>query len=150
MLTGQAVGVLAAISSKENIQPRAVSAATVQRILLAAGSTLALDDLSDLKHGSELWQAAQFAVVQQWFSAKDGEFKPKEKLSKADALNLLKAAYPSASFVDGQIDFSSYDEFANFVSHQKSRANPDELEKKEHRGHLTRGTAALILFEKMK
>ena len=63
MLTGQAAGALAALAVRMNRPPRAVPAIRVQDALLAAGSTLALDEFEDVPPATGLWQDVQLASV---------------------------------------------------------------------------------------
>lgn len=60
MLTGQAVGTIAALALDRNIQPRALHPIEVQLRLLADGSTLIQRWHSDVEWRTELWQAVQF------------------------------------------------------------------------------------------
>ncbi|MFC6646503.1 FAD-dependent oxidoreductase [Granulicella cerasi] len=103
MLTGQAVGTLAAIASKENMQPRYVRVEEVQRSLLANGSTLAYDDLKDMPHGSPAWQAAQFALVHHWMEANRGNFLPDEIVTPEQAHQMLTQAFPHLTLQSGAI-----------------------------------------------
>ncbi len=59
MLTGQAVGVLAALSVKQGKQPRALDSMQVQAALLEAGATLIQRWYADVSWGSPLWRATQ-------------------------------------------------------------------------------------------
>ncbi|MES2465315.1 MAG: FAD-dependent oxidoreductase, partial [Armatimonadota bacterium] len=63
MLTGQAVGALAGLAVRMNRAPRAVPPLQVQEALLAAGSTLALDEFEDVPPATGLWQDAQLVSV---------------------------------------------------------------------------------------
>jgi hypothetical protein len=63
MLTGQAAGALAGLAVRMNRQPRAIPPIRVQEALLAAGSTLALDEFEDVPPATGLWQDVQLALV---------------------------------------------------------------------------------------
>lgn len=52
---GQAVGTIAALAAKQNLAPRAVDPVKVQRLLLKAGDTLAIDPVQ-ARHGTEAWR----------------------------------------------------------------------------------------------
>ena len=59
MLTGQAVGTMAALAVKRNVQPRELSPLEVQSVLLDSGSTLIQRWYADVPWGSPLWKATQ-------------------------------------------------------------------------------------------
>ncbi|MCL2147432.1 MAG: FAD-dependent oxidoreductase [Synergistaceae bacterium] len=63
MMTGQAAGALAAIASRENIQPRNVPAIKVQWELLKAGVNLSLAKYRDVPHGHKYNAATQIASI---------------------------------------------------------------------------------------
>lgn len=60
---GQAVGVIAALAVKEGVQPRVVDPVKVQRVLLEAGDTLAIDPVS-ARHGTEAWRKLQMEILE--------------------------------------------------------------------------------------
>src|SRR5204863_7031889 len=59
MLTGQAVGTIAALSSKQGIQPRKLNPLVVQSALLDSGSTLIQRWYADVPWGTPVWKATQ-------------------------------------------------------------------------------------------
>ena len=61
MMTGQAAGTLAAISVRDNIQPRYVKAIRVQRELLNSGVILSLCDYSDVQEGHKFFGSIQLS-----------------------------------------------------------------------------------------
>ena len=62
MLMGQAVGVIAALAIQNNVQPRSLDPVLVQRVLLDAGCTLAIERVN-ARWGSAEWKAAQMAAL---------------------------------------------------------------------------------------
>lgn len=68
MVTGQAAGALAALSVLQSRQPREVSVAALQHVLLSAGSSLSLNAPQDVSPRTDLWQAEQFVVTHDWMS----------------------------------------------------------------------------------
>lgn len=68
MLTGQAAGVLAALSVKPGIEMRKVDPMAVQRVLLAEKSSIALAAFRDVPKTHTLWSAVQMAVSHGWIS----------------------------------------------------------------------------------
>lgn len=93
MLTGQAAGALAALAVQQGVPPRAIEAEQVQRVLLAAGSILARQPMPDLAQGTRPWQAAQFAVTHQWIAMRASGFAPNQKLTRAQAAEILTQAF---------------------------------------------------------
>jgi len=65
MLTGQAVGAIAAVAVKGGVQPRYVSVLKVQIALLDAGCTLIQRWRSDIPCRTSLWKAAQLLSLYQ-------------------------------------------------------------------------------------
>ena len=59
MLTGQAVGAIAALAVRHHIEPRQVNPIEVQAALLAAGSTLIQRWYADVPWGTPIWRATQ-------------------------------------------------------------------------------------------
>lgn len=66
---GQAVGAIAALAAKENLAPRAVDPVKVQRLLLEAGDTLAIDPVK-ARHGTEAWRELQMEVLKKGVEVK--------------------------------------------------------------------------------
>ncbi len=90
MLTGQAVGTLAALAVAEHIQPRDVSSDKVQISLLQSGAILAREKTPDFAAPSKEWQAAQFAIVHQWITvAGEDSFQPFKQLTRAESARIL-------------------------------------------------------------
>ncbi|MBA4020156.1 MAG: hypothetical protein C0483_23590 [Pirellula sp.] len=65
MLTGQAVGTMAALSVKRNVQPRELSPLEVQSVLLDSGSTLIQRWYVDVPWGTPIWKATQLLSLYQ-------------------------------------------------------------------------------------
>lgn len=93
MLTGQADGVLAALSIRERVTPRTITVEQVQMELLKAGSILARERMSDVPLGSEYWVPVQFAIVHEWVPGPKGEFGVNTSLTRAQAAQMLVRAY---------------------------------------------------------
>lgn len=62
MNMGQAVGAIAALAIEKNIQPRALDPLLVQRVLLDAGDTLAIEHVN-APWGTAEWKAEQLAIL---------------------------------------------------------------------------------------
>ncbi len=63
MLTGQAVGAIAATAVQQGLQPRQVNIIDVQAALLADGDTLMSRWYKDIAWGTPLWQATQLLAL---------------------------------------------------------------------------------------
>jgi lysophospholipase L1-like esterase len=63
MLTGQAVGAIAALAVKGGVQPRLLDPRQVQRALLDAGCTLIQRWHADVPWGTPLWRATQILAL---------------------------------------------------------------------------------------
>ena len=63
MNMGQAVGVIAALAVEQRIPPRAVDPVAVQKILLEAGDTLAIEPVKDARWGTKEWREKQMEVL---------------------------------------------------------------------------------------
>jgi hypothetical protein len=65
MLTGQAVGTMAALAVRKNVQPRELSVFEVQSTLLDSGSTLIQRWYADVPWGTPIWKATQLLSLHQ-------------------------------------------------------------------------------------
>lgn len=65
MLTGQAVGTMAALAVRKNVQPRELSVLEVQSALLDSGSTLIQRWYADVPWGTPIWKATQLLSLHQ-------------------------------------------------------------------------------------
>lgn len=65
MLTGQAVGTIAALAVKHNVQPRELNPLEVQSVLLDSGSTLIQRWYADVAWGTPVWKATQLLSLHQ-------------------------------------------------------------------------------------
>lgn len=93
MLTGQAAGALAAIAVSENLQPRQVNPATVQRELLDFNSGLVKQELNDLPRNTLPWRAAEFSLVHGWLNAEPSGFEPVRKITRGESAEILAYAF---------------------------------------------------------
>jgi hypothetical protein len=65
MLTGQAVGTIAALAAKQRKQPRELHPLEAQRVLLDSGSTLIQRWYADVPWGTPIWRATQLLSLYQ-------------------------------------------------------------------------------------
>ena len=94
MLSGQAVGALAAISVKNHIQPRNVKAVRVQKVLTEAKTRISLSEFLDIPIDNKLWPAVQMSTTNQIMSGVDANnFAPAQKLTRAQVATILTALF---------------------------------------------------------
>ncbi|MBL9117791.1 MAG: FAD-dependent oxidoreductase [Verrucomicrobiaceae bacterium] len=65
MLTGQAVGTIAALAVKQGVHPRALKPLAVQQALLDSGCTLIQRWYADVPWGTDIWRATQLLSLYQ-------------------------------------------------------------------------------------
>ena len=63
MLNGQAVGAIAALAARQNLQPRDLNIIDVQAALLEGGDTLMSRWYTDVEWGTPLWRATQLLAL---------------------------------------------------------------------------------------
>jgi hypothetical protein len=86
LLTGEAVGVIAALAIRDGIAPRAVDPFEVQRTLVADGAGLAMDADTDVPQSHPRWAATQLALVRDVMrETAMYTFAPDAALTRADA-----------------------------------------------------------------
>ncbi len=88
LLMGQAVGVIAALSVRNDVQPRRLDPVSVQSELLDAGATLFLTPVIDVRKNSPDWKTVQLVLTHNLLLLDGGLFKPQvnvtaEELSAA-------------------------------------------------------------------
>jgi hypothetical protein len=94
MVTGQAAGALAALSVQQSMEPRQISVAALQRVLLRADSSLSLNAPPDVVPRTDLWQAAQFVVVHDWMAPKvDNTFGFDDVLTRQELAETLARTF---------------------------------------------------------
>ncbi|TWU21802.1 FAD-dependent oxidoreductase [Bythopirellula polymerisocia] len=84
MLTGQASGAIAGVACRMSLQPREVPPLLVQKALLDAGSTLALDYYTDVVHGTELWKAVQLASLYELIDFTEWDFNENKRVTRKE------------------------------------------------------------------
>lgn len=89
MRTGQAAGAIAAISAKENIQPRAVNPAQVQFELLKNNDALSASKFNDVPRTDTNWPYVQLAVTRGLIQGKGDSFGINDPLTRRQAAQLI-------------------------------------------------------------
>ena len=81
MLTGQAAGIIAALSAMEGKTPRRLDPRQVQRHLLEAGSALSLCEYSDVPRGHPFWPGVQMSNLYGWLKPEELPSAPSAKIN---------------------------------------------------------------------
>lgn len=90
MNVGQAVGALAALAVRHDVPPRRIDPVLVQRVLLAAGSSLNITSLQDVAQGDSDWPAVQLVTVRGLLALEKGRFSPQRPVSRAELTEMLQ------------------------------------------------------------
>ncbi len=93
MLMGQAAGAIAALALKYNVPPRQLDPVCVQRVLLAAGSTLFITPFRDVARESPEWPAIQLATVHGMLLPEQGRFGPEKPVSAAQLSTVMQCLF---------------------------------------------------------
>jgi hypothetical protein len=94
MLTGQAVGTIAALAVKQQKQPRQLNPIVVQGQLLNAGSTLVQRWYSDVPWGTEIWRATQLLTLYRVMDREGDVDKRADKLGSTRAWGVNEPLKP--------------------------------------------------------
>ena len=94
ILTGQAVGVMAALATKAGVQPRLLDAKQVQSALLDAGSTLIQRWHSDVPWHTPLWKATQLLSLYQVLDRPGPITKDEQPLAAGNPWGVAKPLTP--------------------------------------------------------
>ncbi len=90
LLMGQAVGAIAALAVRNNVQPRRLDPALVQLALLDAKDTLFLTPVSDVRQSHPDWKPVQLALTRGLLTLDGSRFKPNEPLTADELEAALK------------------------------------------------------------
>jgi hypothetical protein len=121
MLGGQASGAIAGLAFRQKIQPRFVSALSVQNELVKAGVELSLDPISDVPRQDSLWAAVQLVCVRKLMKVRaEGKFEPDARLELGEAeeaLNILanKPVKLPAGKVGSGVPYLTRRQFAQLI-----------------------------------
>jgi hypothetical protein len=100
MSTGQAAGVIAALSSKYNVNPKNLNQILAQQELLKAGSALRLPVISDVEKGTWPWTRVQLVALRNIIPPKtDTIFEPATNVTRAEVAQYLDRTYQLATGV---------------------------------------------------
>jgi len=90
LLMGQAVGAIAALATRNNIQPRQLDPALVQLALLDAGDTLFLTPVADVRQNHPDWKPVQLALTRGLLALDGPLFKPQAAVTAEELAAALK------------------------------------------------------------
>ena len=90
LLMGQAVGAIAALALRNNVQPRRLDPALVQGVLLDAGATLFLKPVPDVRQSHPEWKAVQLTLTHGLLSLDKGLFKPGQQVTSDERAAAFK------------------------------------------------------------
>ena len=87
---GQAAGALAALAVRHGVPPRRIDPVLVQRVLLAAGSTLNITPLQDVLQKNADWPAIQLVTIHGMLSLENGRFAPQRPVTRLELNTALQ------------------------------------------------------------
>ena len=93
MMTGQAVGALAALSLKWNVKPREVHALHVQKVLADSGVRLSLAEYSDVQEGDKYYSAVQIATLYNLIEPEKFPVYPKQRISSPSKNRIIPGRF---------------------------------------------------------
>ncbi len=93
MLMGQAVGAIAALAIKHEVQPRELDPVMVQAVLLETGDTLTIASPKDIARSSWEWKPVQLVTVRGLIPLENGKFLPAKPLSADVLIPLMKRMF---------------------------------------------------------
>ena len=93
MMTGQAVGTLAALALSMDVRPRDVRAIYVQRVLADSGVMLSLAEYSDVPEGHKYYGAVQIATLYRLIEPVKYPVYPKQRISTPSKEKRVKGVF---------------------------------------------------------
>ncbi len=138
MMTGQAAGALAAISVRENLQPRDVPSVKVQKVLLDSGVNLSLATYSDVDEKNKHFGSVQLATLHNLIEPKKFPKLPKQRVNSPAKGGITKGRF-------GVNDIMTKKEIASLIE----RAEKLSGKKLSLPEKITRGEALDIIVNAM-
>lgn len=140
MMTGQAVGTLAALAVSYDVKPRDIHAVHVQKILADSGVMLSLAEYSDVPEDNEYYGAVQIATLYKLIEPEKFPVYPKQRISTPSKIRRVPGRFGINKAVTEK-------EFAEIISRAES-AMKTSIKAKYHDG-MKRGEAARIIVDAM-
>jgi hypothetical protein len=141
MMTGQAVGALAAIALSEGVSPREVPPVRVQKVLADAGVMLSLAEYVDVPPHSPYYPAVQIATLYRLIEPEKYPVYPKQRISTPSKSKRVQGKFGITRRVTPK-------EFASMVSKAEA-ALGRKVNLPEFREGITRGEAVSMIVEAM-
>ena len=136
MMTGQAAGALAAISVRENLQPRDVPSVKVQKVLVDSGVNLSLATYSDVDEKNKHFGSVQIATLHKLIEPKKFPKLPKQRVNSPARGGITKGRF-------GVNDFMTKKEIASLIE-RSEKLSGKKLTLPEK---ITRGEAVDIIIK---
>ncbi len=140
MMTGQAVGTLAALAVSYDVKPRDIHAVHVQKVLADSGVMLSLAEYSDVPDDNEYYGAVQIATLYKLVEPEKFPVYPKQRISTPSKTRRVPGKFGVNKAVTEK-------EFAEMISRAEA-AMTKSIKAKYHDG-MTRGGAVRIIVDAM-
>ena len=140
MMTGQAVGTLAALAVSYDIRPGDIHAVDVQKILADYGVMMSLAEYDDVPERSEYYGAVQIATLYRLISPDKYPVYPKQRISTPSKTRRV----PGRFGVNRKV---TRKEFDGIISRAESAMNKPVTA--EYREGMTRGEAVSVIVRAM-
>ena len=142
MMTGQAVGTLAALAVSWDVKPREIHAVKVQKVLADSWVMMSLAEYIDVPERSEYYGAVQIATLYRLIEPEKYPVYPKQRISTPSKTRRVPGRFGVNKAVTRK-------EFSDMISRAESAMNITGLRVPEYHEGLTRGEAVSIIVEAM-
>ena len=140
MMTGQAVGTLAALAVSYDVKPRDIHAVHVQKVLADSGVMLSLAEYSDVPEDNGYYGAVQIATLYKLLEPEKFPVYPKQRISMPSKSKRVPGRFGINKAV-------TEEEFAEMIS--RAEAAMTKSIKAEYHEGMTRGGAVRIIVDAM-
>ena len=140
MMTGQAVGTLAALAVSYDVKPRDIHAVHVQKVLADSGVMLSLAEYSDVPEDNGYYGAVQIATLYKLVEPEKFPVYPKQRISMPSKSKRVPGRFGINKAV-------TEEEFAEMIS--RAEAAMTKSIKAEYHEGMTRGGAVRIIVDAM-
>ena len=142
MMTGQAVGALAAIALHEGVAPREVHPVRVQKVLADSGVMLSLAEYADVPERSGYYPAVQIATLYKLVEPEKYPVYPKQRISTPSKNKRVQGRFGVNTRV-------TVKEFAEMLSRAEEALGGKKLSVPVFREGMTRGEAVSVIVDAM-
>lgn len=140
MMTGQAVGTLAALSVSWDVRPRDIHAVDVQKVLADCGVMMMLAEYSDVPETHELYPAVQIATLYKLIEPEKYPVYPKQRISTPSKTRRVPGKFGISRKVTQK-------EFDGMISRAEAAMNRNVTA--QYREGMTRGEAVRLIVRAM-